>query len=107
MEDFSLFGLIKIGEGKYLKKLFEHGEIYMQTLTHFKNLEDGYLRGDAYEGADSIDQLDWIKIKTQNDEFEFSSELGNLSSGHVVSNPEYKFNVYSMGSNPIKVRNAT
>lgn len=59
--------LIKVGEARFMKKLLEDGEVYMQTTTHFRELEnwkddcsDG--RGDTYEGVDVVVQAEEINI---------------------------------------------
>jgi len=40
MDDEMVLFLVKIGQSKYLKNLYEKGEIYMQTQSYFKQLED-------------------------------------------------------------------
>lgn len=45
---------IKFGEEKYLKDLYYNGTIYMNSIQYFRNIEDGELRGDIYEGISRI-----------------------------------------------------
>lgn len=59
--------LIKVGEQQFMEKLIQEGEVYMQTLEHYRNLEleakdfsDG--RGDAYEGIDAINQVNQLSF---------------------------------------------
>ena len=59
--------LIKIGEANFMKKLLEDGEVYMQTTTHFRELENGKDdcsdgRGDTFEGVDIVLQAKEITI---------------------------------------------
>ena len=58
--------LIKFGKKQFMEKLLEKGEVYMQTLTYFRELEnkmnDSDGRGDAYEGIDAVLHVDEITI---------------------------------------------
>lgn len=54
--------LIKITNFKFAKRLRD-GEIYMNPLAYFRGIEDGNVKGDLYEGTDSIianDDIDKI-----------------------------------------------
>lgn len=59
--------LIKFGEKEFMEKLLRDGEVYMQTTSHFRELEslqndcsDG--RGDAYEGVDLLLHVNEVTI---------------------------------------------
>ncbi|MFH2142616.1 MAG: hypothetical protein ABIJ97_09355 [Bacteroidota bacterium] len=96
-ESETVLGLIKIGEAKYQKSLFEKGEIYMQTQEYFRKLEDEEGRGDQYEGADNIEQIKWLKLSDGTKEFEFSMEAGNLNkANHFSRFDDFYSNIYSM-----------
>lgn len=42
--------LAKTGEESHMRRLWEDGATYMQTLRYFRDLEDGFARGDPREG---------------------------------------------------------
>ena len=45
---------LKFGEEKYMNDLYYNGTIYFNSIQYFRELEDGELRGDIYEGVSSI-----------------------------------------------------
>lgn len=49
--------LLKFGQEAHIKDLFENGTIYMNSIQYFRTIEDGELRGDAYEGISNIVNL--------------------------------------------------
>ena len=97
MESEKVLGLIKIGEAKYQKLLFEKGEIFMQTLAHFQKLEDNVGRGDIYEGSEFIEQIRSLKFENHQTRIELSSESGNFKDANMIRiNQESNWNVYSL-----------
>jgi hypothetical protein len=95
--EMTVLGLIKIGEEKYQKSLYEKGEIYMQTQHFFSKLEDQNGRGDKYEGANNIEQVKWLKFSVGKTEIELSTKAGNLKQANFFSrNEDINCNIYSM-----------
>jgi hypothetical protein len=62
--------LIKFGK-KIHMEAFQDGEIFMNTLNHFQNLENCELRGDKDEGLSAIYQANGATLSRKNDEGEF------------------------------------
>lgn len=54
--------LIKIGERKYIDKLYKQGLIHMKNINWFRKYEDKKLRGDKDEGILGIEQLSELKL---------------------------------------------
>lgn len=80
-----LFYLIRISKRAYLEDL-QKGNLYMNHISTFQQSEDNYLRQDKLEGADSIDQVMWIKLMDEEgNTMEFNSE--QLNSAYVTSKP--------------------
>lgn len=97
MEEDIVLGLIKIGAAKYQQSLYDKGEIFMQTQDYFRKLEDREGRGDKYEGAHKIEQVQWLKISDGTRKFEFSIKEGSLKDANVFSRySESNCNIYSM-----------
>ncbi len=96
-EEKTVMGLIKIGDAKYQKPLYEKGEIYMNTQQYFRDLEDQNGRGDKYEGTDKIEQVKWFKLSDGKTDIELSLKAGNLKRANVFSRYEdFNCNIYSM-----------
>jgi hypothetical protein len=96
-EEKTVMGLIKIGDAKYQKFLFEKGEIYMNTQQYFRELEDRNGRGDKYEGANKIEQVKLLKLSDGKTDIELSIKAGNLKRTNVFSRYEdFNCNIYSM-----------
>lgn len=80
-----LFYLIRISKREYLEDL-QKGNLYMNHISTFQQSEDNYLRQDKLEGADSIDQVTWIKLLDDSgNTMEFNNE--QLKSAYVTSKP--------------------
>ena len=45
---------IKFGERKHMEGLLTEGHMYLNTFKYFREIEDGQVRGDRYEGASEI-----------------------------------------------------
>ncbi len=54
--------LIKFGPKKYMKRLLEHGEVYMNTLASYRGNEHDTERHDPYEGLERIMQMKGAKL---------------------------------------------
>lgn len=60
--EVKLLFLIKIGERKYIDKLYKQGLIHMKNINWFRKYEDKKLRGDKDEGILGIEQLSELKL---------------------------------------------
>lgn len=54
MAEHTIKMFIKFGQEEHIKDLYYNGTIYMNSIQYFRNLEDGELRGDIYEGISRI-----------------------------------------------------
>lgn len=87
--NLKLFSFVKFGQFDHIKTFQEKGKIYMNTVKYFKKLEDDCQRKDKYEGIEKLDQINWIKIKIDENTYIESSKKNNtLISGqyHRESN---------------------
>ena len=50
----TIISFLKFGQENNIKDLYFNGTIYMNSIQYFRNLEDGELRGDRYEGISRI-----------------------------------------------------
>lgn len=87
---------LKFGQEKRILDLYENGTVYLNTLEYFRNIEDGLLRGDKYEGVSRITNLppgkitiselnvtvDYINIHLKE---AYEKVLGNLYCVYCVS----------------------
>ena len=62
-KDTRLFSFVKFGQFEHIEKFQEQGKIYMNTVKYFKDLEDDCQRKDKYEGIEKLEQINWLKIK--------------------------------------------
>ena len=62
IEEMGLFYLIKIGENKYMDKLYMRGLIHMKNIDWFRKYEDKKIRGDKDEGINGIEQIAELKL---------------------------------------------
>jgi len=62
MEEIGLPYLIKIGEKKYMDKLYTQGLIHMKNIDWFRKYEDRKIRGDKDEGISGIEQIAELKL---------------------------------------------
>ena len=88
-KDPRLFSFVKFGQFEHIKNFQEQGKIYMNTVKYFKDLEDDFQRKDKYEGIEKLEQINWIKIKIDENTYIESSKKDNtLISGqyHIESN---------------------
>jgi len=54
MRNHTILTLLKFGEENNIMDLYENGTIYLNTIDHFRKLENDELRGDKYEGVSQI-----------------------------------------------------
>lgn len=89
-KDIRLFSFIKVGQLEHIKSFQEHGKIYMNTIKYFKELENDCQRKDKFEGIEKLEQLNWIKIKIdENTSIESSKKNNTLISGQYQIEPKY------------------
>ncbi|WP_157472142.1 hypothetical protein [Neolewinella persica] len=88
------FLLVKIGKLSHLQALVDKGELYMNPMGYFRQVEEDRQRRDSSEGIDQIAQLTSLRIKIGDKEINFG-ELGNFN-GQVRRDGEKKGNVYCM-----------
>lgn len=91
MTEIGLFFLIKIGKKKYMYELYEHGAIFMNNISYFRQYEDNELRGDKEEGIKGIEQIAHLKL-LHNDKVIASGSSGRLKF-HDYDNDG---NIYSL-----------
>lgn len=56
------FLLIKFGEKKWIKKLFDEGELFLNTVDHFTKVENNEI-GDTWEDVVQVDQIKNFKLE--------------------------------------------
>jgi hypothetical protein len=94
--EHKIIAFIKFGSIENMTDLYENGTIYMNTIQHFRKVEDEELRGDKYEGASKIINSLPGKFKIPNIEREFNYQklhileayeevLGNIYSLYCIS----------------------
>jgi hypothetical protein len=92
----SAFLMFKFGENEHMQKLYEEGEIYLNTISFFKITEDQKLRGDKHENITHNWQSDQIDLKIN------GQPLKDIVGSVKVYNPQedkYQFtHIYSMSA---------
>jgi hypothetical protein len=118
----TILAFLKIGKLKHITDMYENGTIYLNTLSYFKKIEDGELRGDPNECAIHIVNAKngTFKIPSLSDrEFNFLKarygtflKTGNLLSLYCISskgfpNPEdFKIDIrnFKFGSHFLMIK---
>lgn len=91
MEEIGLFYLLKIGEKKYMDKLYKQGLIHMKNIDWFIKYEDKQLRSDKDEGINGIEQIAELKLSYN------GKVLGHSNSAQLkVHDYDKKGNLYSL-----------
>lgn len=90
--EHKIMAFLKFGSLEHMTDLFENGTIYMNTIQHFRKVEDEELRGDKYEGASKIINSLPGTFRIPNIEREFSYQKIHL----VESYKEVLGNIYSL-----------
>ena len=49
--NYNIKAFIKFGSEKNILDLYTNGTVFLNTIQYFRNIEDGELRGDKYEGV--------------------------------------------------------
>jgi hypothetical protein len=83
--------ILKIGKFAHMKALLEKGEMCFNPVREFCKHDLNSARYDIYEGASSVNQVDWIKIQTDEGlTFEFGktphgSTMGKLRHANLLA----------------------
>lgn len=94
--NYNILTFIKLGDHKHIVDLYENGTVYINTIQHFRKIEDQELRGDRYEGVSRIINSlpGTFKIPGIDKEFNFikahireayDEVLGNIYSLYCIS----------------------
>lgn len=98
---------LKFGELKYIKDLYENGTVFLNSIQHFRKLEDNGLRGDIYEGISNLRNLPSgeFEIKSLNHKGKYVSMQVRESYEEVVGNIYSLYAVSSQGfPNPLEFK---
>ena len=97
--------ILKIGTEPHMRAFLDRGEMFFNTVDWFRQTELNQERFDGSEGASSIQQVVWIKLRAEDGkEFYFSkpghprheASHGKLASANVITHEERtKGNIYS------------
>jgi hypothetical protein len=92
--------IIKVGQYQFMQSLRNKGEVYFNTADFFKKADNNKERFDAYETAEDIDQVEWIKLEDETGKiYNLATEKGkgiHLSNANLVTyNDTIKRNVFS------------
>src|SRR3954469_10891214 len=92
--------IIKVGQIKFINSLYYSGEMYFDTVESFNKKDANQERFDIHEGAIEIEQVKWIKLKSESgQEFEFSRDnpkhIKLLSAFKITHEESAKGNIFS------------
>lgn len=99
--NYNIKAFIKFGSERNILDLYTNGTVFLNTIQYFRNIEDGELRGDKYEGvSEIINSLPGtFKIKESEQEFRyekvhlrksFKEILGNIYSLYAISDKGFQ-----------------
>ena len=99
--NYNIKAFIKFGSEKNIIDLYNNGTVFLNTIQYFRNIEDGELRGDNYEGVSQIINSlpGTFKIKESGQEFKyekihlrksFKEILGNIYSLYAISDKGFR-----------------
>ena len=86
------FLFIKFGEKKWIKKLFDEGELFLNTVDHFTKVENNEI-GDTWEDVVQVDQIKNFKL-----EIGGHTVLTAPSGNCQIHNPNIRQNLYCLWS---------
>ncbi|WP_100616406.1 hypothetical protein [Confluentibacter citreus] len=98
---------LKFGELKYVNDLYENGTVFLNSIQHFRKLEDNGLRGDNYEGIIKLRNFPSgdFEIKSLNYKGKYISMQIRESYDEVVGNIYSLYAVSSQGfPNPLQFK---
>lgn len=91
-ESYKIISFLKFGQEKYMKDLFYKGDLFFNSIQFFRKFEDNELRGDKYEGINSIKNLPSGTIEIPKLNYK-----GNYISMHLRESHEHVLgNIYSL-----------
>ena len=99
--NYNIKAFIKFGSERNILDLYTNGTVFLNTIQYFRDIEDGELRGDKYEGvSEIINSLPGtFKIKESEQEFRFEKVhlrksfkeiLGNIYSLYAISDKGFQ-----------------
>lgn len=91
--------LIKIGKREHIESLRCQGEVYMNPIKYFRETEKTMQRKDEHDGASRVEQVDWIKLRFENNEIEYDRhfDVNRITKAQLwITNPKQTGNIYSM-----------
>lgn len=96
----AVYKIIKIGKVEFMDSFLMKGEMYFNTVDSFMKEDENQERFDDHEGADDIEQVNWIKLQSESgDVFEYSKtnpSMIKLSSAYALTHIDLKKgNIYS------------
>lgn len=89
------FLMVKFGEEKYMHKFYKEGELYLNTISYFKNIEDNKMRGDNNENLTQIFQSDKTTVIINNQSVDTKGPIRTYNP----QDDKYQFtNIFSMST---------
>lgn len=94
--DTRIFCFLKFGSKDNIRDLYENGTVYCNPVQYFRELEDGRLRGDSYEGISRITNYPpgTFRISVAGKEIDRDFEYINLHLKHAYET--VLGNIYSL-----------
>lgn len=101
MANHTIVMFLKFGQEEHIRDLYQNGTIYMNSIQYFRKLEDGELRGDIYEGVNSIKNYPAGKFEIPSIDYKgnylalqlresYETVLGNIFSLYCISSHGWK-----------------
>lgn len=98
IQDKHVYLLFKRGETEHIKALYEHGEIYMSTVSFIRNADDNTERTDKYDGFAFREYLGKTKLtiaKTAED-LERKGLTIHTENSFIVFDAKLEGNIYCL-----------
>lgn len=76
--------ILKIGKAAHIQALLDRGEMYFNTVDWFRQADSNQERYDSNEGASSIKQVVWLKMRAED-----GQEFYLSRPGHPLHRPEH------------------
>jgi hypothetical protein len=103
----TIIALLKFGNQKNILDLYNNGTIYINTIEHFRKIEDEELRGDKYEGVSRIINSlpGTFKLDGNDTVFNFNKIHIRESYSEIVGNIYSLYALSSKGfQNPLELK---
>jgi hypothetical protein len=107
----SVHGILKVGRYEHMKAFLDKGEMYFNTVEYFRKTESNQERFDENEGAESIEQINWVKLQAVDGSiYEFhrndTKSIKLLSANLLTFEEKPKGNIFSCTAiTPDTIRN--